>query len=200
MNEILVRLCRNGAAVVPGGLLRLGYAGNHGNYQLRVEQYGEWADLTVQAHWHLPGASGTALVKNGTLDVPPAVTAQPGTGCITFEGSDGSRTVTSADVRFRVAANSGPADSTLPQPGTPAWEALIALLGVGSISAAEKQALLELLQLLAQGNDAAMAAYDALAALWSAPEPPDDTDDTDDTTARLGTAVLGRMILGRSET
>ena len=33
----------------------------------------------------------------------------PGTGCITFEGTDGSRTVTSADVRCKVCANSGTA-------------------------------------------------------------------------------------------
>ena len=46
------------------------------------------------AHWHTPGASAATLVENGILTVPAAVTAVPGAGCITFEGTDGSRTVT----------------------------------------------------------------------------------------------------------
>ena len=35
MNEMTIRLERNGAAAVPGGQLLLGYAGNRGNYRLR---------------------------------------------------------------------------------------------------------------------------------------------------------------------
>ena len=102
MNEMTIRLDKNGAAAVPGGQLLLGYAGNRGNYRLRIEQRGEWKGLTVCAHWHTPGASAAQLVENGILEVPAAVTAVPGAGCITFEGSDGSRTVTSADVRCKV--------------------------------------------------------------------------------------------------
>lgn len=86
-----------------------------------------------------------------------------------FEGSDGSRTVTSADVRCKVCANSGTAEGALPAPATSAWEALVRLLGAGGISAEEKQALLAVLRLLAAGNDAAMTAYARLEALWSAP-------------------------------
>lgn len=96
MNEMTIRLERNGAAAVPGGQLLLGYAGNRGNYRLRIEQRGEWKGLTVCTHWHTPGASAATLVESGFLTVPAAVTAVPGTGCITFEGTDGSRTVTSA--------------------------------------------------------------------------------------------------------
>ncbi len=59
------------------------------------------------------------------MDVPGSVTAQPGNGCITFEGSDGTRTVTSADLRYRVSANSGTEDGTMPEPGTPAWQQLV---------------------------------------------------------------------------
>lgn len=59
------------------------------------------------------------------MDVPASVTAQPGNGCITFEGSDGIRTVTSADLRYRVSANSGTEDGTEPEPGTPAWQQLV---------------------------------------------------------------------------
>ena len=50
MNEMTIRLERNGAAAVPGGQLLLGYAGNRGNYRLRIEQRGEWKGLTVCAH------------------------------------------------------------------------------------------------------------------------------------------------------
>ena len=131
MNEMTIRLDRNGAAAVPGGQLLLG---------------GEWKGLTVCAHWHTPGASAATLVENGILTVPAAVTAVPGAGCITFEGTDGSRTVTSADVRCKVCANSGTAEGTMPAPATPAWEALVGLLGTGGgITTAEKQALLTVL-------------------------------------------------------
>ena len=169
--------------------------GNRGNYRLRIEQRGEWKGLTVCAHWHTPGASAATLVENGVLTVPAAVTAMPGVGCITFEGTDGSRTVTSADVRCKVCANSGTAEGAMPAPDTPAWEALVGLLGTGGITTAEKRELLAILRLLAAGNDVAMAAYDRLAALWSAPQPEKPENKT---TARLSLAVLGRMILGRS--
>ena len=192
MNEMTIRLERNGAVAVPGGQLLLGYAGNRGNYRLRIEQRGEWKGLTVCAHWHTPGASAATLVENGVLTVPAAVTAVPGAGCITCEGTDGSRTVTSADVRCKVCANSGTAEGTMPAPDTPAWEALVRLLGTGGITTAEKRELLAILRLLAAGNDAAAAACDRLEALWGA----DDPDNRN--TARLSLAVLGRMILGRS--
>ncbi len=121
MNEMTIRLDRNGAAAVPGGQLLLGYAGNRGNYRLRIEQRGEWKGLTVCAHWHTPGASAATLVENGILTVPAAVTAVPGAGCLTFEGTDGSRTVTSADVRCKVnAPTRGTAEGAMPAPATPA--------------------------------------------------------------------------------
>ena len=195
MNEMTIRLDRNGAAAVPGGQLLLGYAGNRGNYRLRIEQRGEWKGLTVCAHWHTPGASAVTLVENGILTVPAAVTAVPGAGCLTFEGTDGSRTVTSADVRCKVCANSGTAEGTMPAPATPAWEALVGLLGTGSgITTAEKQALLTVLRMLAAGNDAAMDACDRLATLWDNPQPP-----KENVFAVLGQAILGKMILGRNK-
>lgn len=64
-------------------------------------------------------------MTDGSVAVPASVTAQPGNGCITFEGSDGTRTVTSADLRYRVAANSGTEDGTEPEPSTPAWQELV---------------------------------------------------------------------------
>ena len=147
------------------------------------------------AHWHTPGASAATLVENGILTVPAAVTAVPGAGCLTFEGTDGSRTVTSADVRCKVCANSGTAEGTMPAPATPAWEALVGLLGTGGgITTAEKQALLTVLRMLAAGNDAAMDACDRLATLWDNPQPP-----KENVFAVLGQAILGKMILGRNK-
>ena len=87
----------------------------------------------------------------------------------------------------------------MPAQDTPAWEALVGLLGTGGISAEEKQALLAVLQLLAAGNDAAMAAYDRLAALWSTTQPEKPDQPTDMVFAVLGRAILGKMILGRNE-
>lgn|GEM_PF-2446947 len=119
----------------------------------------------------------------------------PGAGCLTFEGTDGSRTVTSADVRCKVCANSGTAEGAMPAPATPAWEALVGLLGTGSgITTAEKQALLTVLRMLAAGNDAAMDACDRLATLWDNPQPP-----KENVFAVLGQAILGKMILGRNK-
>ena len=200
MNEMTIRLERNGAAAVPGGQLLLGYAGNRGNYRLRIEQRGEWKGLTVCAHWHTPGASAATLVENGVLTVPAAVTAVPGVGCITFEGTDGSCTVTSADVRCKVCANSGTAEGAMPVPATPAWEALVGLLGTGGITTAEKRELLAILRLLATGNDAAAAACDRLEALWGITQPEKPDQPTDNTAfAVLGQAILGKMILGRNK-
>ena len=96
-------------------------------YRLAVTATGEWEGLVIRCFWHLPGggAPASTLVKDGYVAVPASVTAQPGNGCITFEGSDGTKTVTSADLRYRVSANSGTEDGTMPEPGTPAWQELV---------------------------------------------------------------------------
>lgn len=129
MIELSVSLASNGVVKVPGyeQLVRFGYTKNRGVYRLAVTASGEWQDLTIRAFWHVPGGKDPAssLVVDGSVDVPASVTAQPGNGCITFEGSDGTRTVTSADLRYRVAANSGTDDGSMPEPGTPAWQELV---------------------------------------------------------------------------
>lgn len=98
-----------------------------GSVCLHVTASGEWEGLTIRACWHLPGggAPASTLVKDGYVAVPASVTAQPGSGCVTFEGSDGTKTVTSADLRYRVSANSGTEDGSMPEPGTPAWQELV---------------------------------------------------------------------------
>ena len=129
MIEQQITLCSNGRAVLSGysGGLLLGYAHNTGVYRLRVVCSGEWDGTTVVAFWHLPGPAEplTTLVADGAVEVPALVTAQGGSGTVTFEGSDGTRTVTSTDLRYRVGPNSGTEDGILPEPGTPAWEAFV---------------------------------------------------------------------------
>ena len=128
MIELSVSLASNGAVRVPGyeQLVRFGYTKNRAVYRLTVTASGEWAGLTIRAFWHTPtGDPQSSLVVDGTVDVPTSVTAQSGDGCITFEGSDGTRTVTSADLKYRVAENSGTEDGDMPEPGSPAWEQLV---------------------------------------------------------------------------
>ena len=129
MIELSVSLASSGVVKVPGyeQLVRFGYTKNRGVYRLAVTASGEWEGLTIRCFWHVPDGKDPAssLVVDGYVDVPASVTAQPGSGCITFEGSDGTKTVTSADLRYRVSANSGTEDGTEPEPGTPAWQQLV---------------------------------------------------------------------------
>lgn len=129
MIEQSVHLASNGSVQVSGyeQLARFGYTKNRGVYRLQVDATGEWEGLIIRAFWHVPDGKDPAssLIVDGSVDVPASVTAQPGNGCITFEGSDGTKTVTSADLRYRVSANSGTEDGTEPEPGTPAWQQLV---------------------------------------------------------------------------
>lgn len=129
MIEQSVSLASNGVVKVPGyeQLVRFGYTKNRGVYRLRVDATGEWEGLAIRCFWHVPDGKDPAssLVIDGSVDVPASVTAQPGSGCVTFEGSDGTKTVTSADLRYRVSANSGTEDGATPEPGTPAWQQLV---------------------------------------------------------------------------
>lgn len=129
MIELSVSLASNGVVKVPGyeRLVRFGYTKNRGVYRLHVDATGEWEGLTIRCFWHVPDGKNPAssLVEDGYVDVPASVTAQPGNGCVTFEGSDGTKTVTSADLRYRVSANSGTEDGTTPEPGAPAWQQLV---------------------------------------------------------------------------
>lgn len=129
MIEQSVSLASNGVVKVPGyeQLVRFGYTKNRGVYRLAVTASGEWEGLTIRAFWHVPDGKDPAssLLVDGYVAVPASVTAQPGSGCVTFEGSDGTKTVTSADLRYRVSANSGTEDGSMPEPGTPAWQELV---------------------------------------------------------------------------
>jgi hypothetical protein len=143
MIELSVSLASNGVVKGPGyeQMLRFGYTKNRGVYQLRIDAAGEWKGLAVRCFWHVPGGKDppSSLVVDGHVDVPASVTAQPGNGCITFEGSDGAKTVTSADLRYRVAANSGTEDGTEPEPETPAWQAFVEAVKESAASAAQSK-------------------------------------------------------------
>ena len=129
MIEQSVSLASNGVVKVPGyeQLVRFGYTKNRGVYRLHVDATGEWEGLTIRCFWHVPDGKDpvSSLVVDGYVAVPASVTAQPGSGYVTFEGSDGTKTVTSADLRYRVSANSGTEDGATPEPGTPAWQQLV---------------------------------------------------------------------------
>lgn len=128
MIEQSVSLASNGVVKVPGyeQLVRFGYTKNRGVYRLAVTASGEWEGLAIRCFWHVPdGKDPASSLVDGYVDVPASVTAQPGSGCITFEGSDGAKVMTSADLRYRVSANSGTDDGSMPEPGTPAWQELV---------------------------------------------------------------------------
>ena len=183
MIEQQITLCSNGRAVLSGysGGLLLGYAHNTGVYRLRVVCSGEWDGTTVAAFWHLPGPAGplTTLVADGAVEVPALVTAQGGNGTVTFEGSDGTRTVTSASVPYRVLSNSGTTDPTLPEPGTPAWQQFLQQVkrelrnAASGLSDEERGLILALFRHAVYDNGEMLPHYNALAALWSGSSLPD---------------------------
>lgn len=118
MIEYKLSLASSGAVKAPGyeDMLRFGYNKNCGVYRLRVTAADEWKGMKLRVFWHTPeGDPPASLVENGVVEVPAFVTAVSGEGRITFEGSDGTRTITSADMRYRVAANSGTEDGTMPR-------------------------------------------------------------------------------------
>ena len=143
MIELSVSLASNGAAKLAGyeHMLRFGYTKNRGVYRLAVAASGEWERLAIRCFWHVPDgkAPPSSLVVGGYVDVPASVTAHPGNGCITFEGSDGTKTVTSADLRYRVSANSGTEDGTEPEPGTSAWQAFVDAVKESAASAEQSK-------------------------------------------------------------
>ena len=183
MIEQQITLCSNGRAVLSGysGELLLGYAHNTGVYRLRVVCSGEWDGTTVVAFWHLPGPAEplTTLVADGAVEVPALVTVQGGSGTVTFEGSDGTRTVTSASVPYRVLSNSGTTDPTLPEPGTPAWQQFLQQVkqelrnAASGLSDEERGLILALFRHAVYDNGEMLPHYNALAALWSGSSLPD---------------------------
>ena len=191
MIERQLTLCANGRAALSGyaGGLQLGYAQNAGIYRLRVTLADEWDGLTVRAFWHLPGQDKplTTLLEENCIAVPALVTALGGQGTVTFEGSDGSRTVASASIPYTVLSNAGTRDPDFPEPGTPAWQQFLAVLqsqfrqslqdikgdildGTG-LTQTEKDLILALFEASAYTDAQAKAKFDALETLWNGGTP-----------------------------
>ena len=118
-------------------------------------------------------------MADGAVEVPALVTAQGGSGTVTFEGSDGTRTVTSASVPYRVLSNSGTTDPTLPEPGTPAWQQFLQQVkrelrnAASGLSDEERGLILALFRHAVYDNGEMLPHYNALAALWSGSSLPD---------------------------
>ena len=170
MIEFPITLTSGGSVCLPGHAfaLALGYTKNRGVYRLAITATGEWEGLTIRCFWHVPDGKDPAssLVVDGSVDVPASVTAQPGNGCITFEGSDSTKTVTSADLRYRVSANSGTEDGTEPEPGTPAWQQLVDAVHTDATAAeqAKTDAQTEAQRAGASAQKAGQALSDTIAA------------------------------------
>ena len=130
MIECNISLASTGSARTSGcdNQLRLGYSKNRGIYRLNITQTGEWEGMTIRALWHTErGMLFSSLVEEGKIEVPAIVTSMPGCGRLVFEGSDGTRTLTSADIKYSVAMNSGTMGD-IPEPPVPAWQQLVALV------------------------------------------------------------------------
>lgn len=122
--------------------LLLGYTANRDVYTLNVQAGPEWSGLAIRAFWHVPGGDDppASLVVDGAVTVPALVTARSGSGCITFEGTDGGKRITSADLRYRVSANSGTEEGTAPEPESDSWQQFVdAVKGsaAGAVQAAQ---------------------------------------------------------------
>lgn len=181
MIEFPITLTSGGSVCLPGRAyaLALGYTKNRGVYRLAVSATGEWEGLAIRCFWHVPDGKDpvSSPVVDGYVAVPASVTAQPGNGCVTFEGSDGTKVMTSADLRYRVSANSGTEDGTEPEPGTPAWQQLVD--AVHADATAAEQAKTEAQTAAQQAGAAAQKAEQALS---------DTVDAKEDALAAIGTA------------
>ena len=99
MIEYKLSLASSGAVKAPGyeDMLRFGYNKNCGVYRLEGDCRRRVEGMKLRVFWHtLEGDPPASLVENGVVEVPAFVTAVSGEGRITFEGSDGTRTITSA--------------------------------------------------------------------------------------------------------
>lgn len=141
MIDLNVSLASSGCARISGyeQLLRMGYAQNAGIYRILVDAGGEWSGLAIRAFWHIPGGTDppASLVVDGSVTVPALVTAKPGSGCITFEGTDGGKLIASADVLYRVGSNSGTTGGTEPDPEPGAWQQFVDAVKGSSTSAVQ---------------------------------------------------------------
>ena len=132
MQEFTVQLFDDGSAQIGGTganlELRFGYSKNAHMYSVKFIRSKEWEDLYIRVHFH-PEADiydvEPVLAQNNIVDIPAMVTSMPGEGKLTIEGTDGYKTITSADIPYRVSENSGIDEGTDPEPGESSFQQFV---------------------------------------------------------------------------
>ena len=132
MQEFTVQLFDNGSAQISGTganlELRFGYSKNAHIYSVKFIRSKEWEDLYIRVHFH-PEADiydvDPVLAQNNIVNIPAMVTSMPGKGKLTIEGTDGYKTITSADIPYRVSENSGIDSETDPEPGESSFQQFV---------------------------------------------------------------------------
>lgn len=132
MQEFTVQLFDNGSAQISGTganlELRFGYSKNAHIYSVKFIRSKEWEDLYIRVHFH-PEADiydiDPVLAQNNIVNIPAMVTSMPGKGKLTIEGTDGYKTITSADILYRVSENSGIDSETDPEPGESSFQQFV---------------------------------------------------------------------------
>ena len=132
MQEFTVQLFDDGSAQIGGTganlELRFGYSKNAHIYSVKFIRSKEWEDLYIRVHFH-PEADiydvDPVLAQNNIVNIPAMVTSMPGKGKLTIEGTDGYKTITSADIPYRVSENSGLDSETDPEPGESSFQQFV---------------------------------------------------------------------------
>lgn len=132
MQEFTVQLFDDGSAQIGGTganlELRFGYSKNSHMYSVKFIRSKEWEDLYIRVHFH-PEADiydvDPVLAQNNIVNIPAMVTSMPGEGKLTIEGTDGYKTITSADIPYRVSENSGIDSETDPEPGESSFQQFV---------------------------------------------------------------------------
>lgn len=132
MQEFTVQLFDDGSAQIGGTganlELRFGYSKNAHMYSVKFIRSKEWEDLYIRVHFH-PEADiydvDPVLAQNNIVNIPAMVTSMPGKGKLTIEGTDGHKTITSADIPYRVSENSGIDSETDPEPGESSFQQFV---------------------------------------------------------------------------
>ena len=154
MIQLNVSLDSSGRARLDGKEheLLLGYSANRNVYAINVLAGPEWSGLAIRAFWHTPGGAD-----------PPASLVVDGSGCITFEGTDGGKLIASADVLYRVGSNSGTTGGTEPDPEPGAWQQFVDAVKGSSASAVQAAKDAAASAASAAGNAAAAASSESAA-------------------------------------
>lgn len=132
MQEFTVQLFDDGSAQISGTganlELRFGYSKNAHMYSVKFIRSKEWENLYIRVHFR-PEADiydvEPVLAQNNIVNIPAMITSMPGEGMLTIEGTDGYKTITSADIPYRVSENSGIDSDTDPEPGESSFQQFV---------------------------------------------------------------------------